>query len=211
MSEYFNISDRMIVVDNFYKNPDMVRQHALTMERNDSNDGNYAGIMTKESFLTQEHLDTFGELLGEKVFPSTIFTGKFRFTVETDVMKQDIHFDPGDNNSTWAGVLYLTPDVEGVDGTRFWRHKRTGLEEIPRTLEGIQEYGWNGADDLKVFLETEGVDYSLWDQTFSVPYRYNRLIMFRPWMFHSPGPAFGDAVENCRLIQTFFWTPMGEK
>ena len=208
MEEHFNIFDRMIVVDNFYKNPDMIRAFAMQAEKTDKSDGNYAGVMTQNNFLTQEHLDAFSQLLGHQVFPSTSFTGRFRFTKTGDEYTQDIHFDPGDNNSCWAGVIYLTPDIENTDGTIFWKHKRTGLEAIPRTIEGIQEHGWTGVEDLKTFLETDGVDHSLWDKTFTVPYKYNRLVMFRPWMFHSPGPAFGDNIENSRLIQTFFWSPL---
>lgn len=206
--EHFSIFDRMIIVDNFYKNPDMIRQFALSQETTETSDGNYAGVMTHNNFLTQEHIDTFSQLFGHGVFPSTLFTGKFRFTKEGEIGTQDIHFDPGDNNSCWAGVVYLTPNVENTEGTIFWKHKRTGLEAIPRTLDGIQEYGWNGVDDLKTFLDTDGVDHSLWEKTFTVPYKYNRMVMFRPWMFHSPGPAFGDTLENSRLIQTFFWSPL---
>lgn len=203
-----NKFNRVLIVDDFYTDPESIRNYVLNAEKNDATDGNYAGIMTKDSFLTQEHLDTFGELVGEKLIPSTIFTGKFRFSKESDTYKQDIHFDPGENNCSWAGVVYLTPNVEGVEGTNFWKHNRTGLESIPTTLEGIQKYGWNGVDDLKVFLETDGVDHSLWTKILTVPYKYNRLVLFRPWMFHSPGPLFGDTLENCRLIQTFFWTSL---
>ena len=198
-----NIFDRFIVVDNFYQNPEMIRNFAISAEKEPESGGNYSGVMTNDAFITQEHLDALNLLVGQQTFPSTQLTGKFRFTKESDTWKQDIHFDPGENNSSWAGVVYLTPDVQ-TDGTHFWKHKRTGLEAIPLTLEGIQEHGWNGVDDLKVFLETEGNDHSLWEKTLTIPYKYNRLVLFRPWLFHSPGKSFGDTFENCRLIQTFF-------
>lgn len=204
MNQYFDITQRYYIVDNFYTNPDEIRRLALSMEKNDNTDGNYAGVMTKDSFLTQEHLDVLSRIVGEQVTPSTGFTGKFRFTLGHEKHKQDIHFDPGENNCAWAGVIYLTPNVSDIEGTIFWKHKRTGLEDIPRTFEGINKYGWQGIDDLKIFLETEGTDYSLWEKTLQVPYRYNRLILFRPWMFHSPGPAFGNSLETARSIQTFF-------
>jgi hypothetical protein len=68
----------------------------------------------------------------------------------------------------------------------------------------IEKYGWKNVDDLKEFLETDGMNESLWDKTLEVTYRYNRLVLFRPWMFHSPGKNFGDTKENCRVLQTFF-------
>lgn len=195
--------DAFHIIDNFYVEPDAIRQFAINDDKEETSGGNYAGVMTSNSFLTQEHLDTFERIVGEKVWPSTQFTGKFRFTKEGEVGKQDIHFDPGDNNCAWAGVVYLTPNAPETDGTVFWKHKRTGLEAIPRTKEGIEPFG-----DLKTFLDTEGVDYSLWEKVWSVPYRYNRLVLFRPWLFHSPGPGFGDTLDTSRVIQTFFLSPL---
>lgn len=201
-NEYpLSIFERIIVVDDFYKDPDAIRNFALSTQKEQQSSGNYAGIMTEMSFLTQEHLDVFQFLTGHKVVPATSFTGKFRFTKIGDIYKQDIHFDP--DNTAWACVCYLTP-TEHPEGTIFWKHNRTGLESIPRTLEGLQAYGWSGPEDLKEFLETEGVDHSLWTKTMVIPYKYNRLVMFRPWKFHSPGPAFGTDLESARLIQTFF-------
>ena len=199
-----NVFNRYIIVDDFYANPDQIRNYALSVEKEEETNGNYAGKMTNSSFITQEHLQAFKDIIGQEVYPSTSLTGKFRFTSESDPLKQDIHFDPGDNNCCWAAVAYLTPNVE-ADGTYFWQHNKTGLTEIPRTLEGIQQYGWNDTDDLKVFLETEGCDHSLWKKTLTIPYKYNRLVLFRPWLFHSPGPAFGTTPEDNRLIQTFFF------
>lgn len=208
MMNPLNMFERFIVVDNFYTNPELIRQYALNQSKEEKSHGHYAGVMTENSFITKEHYQIFKQLLGHEVRPSTPFNGKFRFTKEKEVGTQDIHFDPGEENCCWAGVVYLTPNVEDVEGTIFWKHKRTELEEIPRTLEGIQKYGWNGVEDLKHFLETDGVDYDKWNKKFVVPYRYNRLIMFRPWKFHSPGPGFGDTINNCRLIQTFFLSPV---
>ena len=198
-----NTFDTYFIIDNFYKDPDSIRKFAIEDDKEETTGGNYAGIMTDKSFLTQEHLDTIGMLVGHRVKASTQFTGKFRFTKEGEVGKQDIHFDPGDNNCAWAGVCYLTPNVPDMtEGTLFWRHKRTGLEAIPREEEGIRQFG-----NLKKFLDTEGVDYSRWDKIMVVPYKYNRLVLFRPWLFHSPGPGFGDDIYNSRLIQTFFFSP----
>lgn len=203
---HFNLFDRYFIVDNFYSDPYFVRNLALSREKEESSGGNYAGVMTLDRFFTPEHSEVFSYIVGHPVQPSTQFTGKFRFSKEDDTYTQDIHFDPGDNNCAWAGVCYLTPDVE-ADGTHFWKHLRTGLEEIPRSLDGLREHGWNDTDDLKVFLETEGVDHSLWKKTMTIPYRFNRLVLFRPWMFHSPAPAFGHDLESARLIQTFFLSP----
>ena len=200
-----SIFDRVIIVDNFYTNPDMVRNYALEKETEDKSQGNYGGIMTNEQFVTQEHINAFSQLVGHRVKQGTQLNGKFRFTKEDETYKQLIHFDFG-QNLAWAGVVYLTP-TNHDEGTIFYKHKRTGLTEIPRTQEGISQYGWDDTEALKVFLDTEGMDESLWDREMVVPYRYNRLVLFRPWMFHAPGRSFGATLETSRVVQTFFFSP----
>lgn len=201
------LNQKFIIVDDFYKDPDHVRNLALSQSKEGQTQGNYAGVMTDNMFFQEQHHQMFRDLCGMPVKSSTQFNGKFRFTKEGEIGTQDIHFDSGDGSCFFAGVVYLTPNNDGTEGTIFWKHKRTGLENIPMTLEGIQQYGWNGVDDLKVFLDTDGVDHSKWDRIFTVPYRYNRLVLFRPWKFHSPGAGFGNTIETSRLVQLFFFSP----
>jgi hypothetical protein len=35
----------------------------------------------------------------------------------------------------------------------------------------------------------------------TVPMRFNRLILYRPWLWHSAGEAFGASLDDGRLIQ----------
>lgn len=196
-----------IVIDDFYPDPDRIYDMIYSISTEDSTGGNYSGVMSDESFFTSDHQKIFQYITNEKVVPATSFNGKIRFSLASDKGKQHIHFDPG-LNSTWAGVCYLQKpehyDPENDNGTIMWKHKRTGLTSIPMSQEGIEKYGWKDTEDLINFLETDGVDESLWEKTLEVPYKYNRLVLFRPWMFHSPGKNFGDKKENCRVIQTFF-------
>lgn len=199
--------EQVTVIDNFYPDPDIIYDHIYSMKTEEKSVGNYSGIMTEEPFFTQDHKDIFRYITGEYLVPSTRLTGKIRFSLESDKGKQHIHFDPG-NKSVWAAVCYLQkPEHYPVDnnyGTVMWKHKRTGLTSIPLDQEGIEKYGWENTQDLKEFLDTEGLDESLWEKTLEIPYKYNRLVLFRPWMFHSPGRNFGDKKENCRVLQTFF-------
>lgn len=197
--------NRYIIVDDFYNDPDeLVRVALSTMREEDSPSGGYAGVMTTQAFLGQQLRDTFQKLTMEpSINSSTNANGRLRFTRENDSFKFHIHYDV-DMTTKWAGVVYLSKNHPRTEGTNFWRHLRTGLEVAPNTVEGFAKYGWKDFHDLKAFLETEGLDESLWEKTFSIPYKYNRLVLFRPWLLHSPGPAFGDSLENCRIVQTLF-------
>lgn len=197
--------NRYIIVDDFYNNPDeLVRVAMDSFSEDDSPSGNYAGVMTKASFLGEQHKEIFKKLtLEPSIDSSTNTNGRLRFTQANDTFKFHIHYDV-DVGTKWAGVVYLSKDHPSTDGTCFWKHKRTGLEIAPNTIEGFAKYGWTNFHDLKAFLEVEGLDESLWEKTLIVPYKYNRLVLFRPWLLHSPGPSFGDTLESSRIVQTIF-------
>ena len=197
--------NRYIIVDDFYNDPDeLVRVALSTMREEDSPSGGYAGVMTTKAFLAEPIRQMFQKLtLEPSIQSSTNANGRIRFSRENDTFQFHIHYDV-DMQTKWAGVVYLSKDHPNTDGTCFWKHKRTGLEIAPNTVEGFAQYGWKSFHDLKLFLETEGLDESLWEKKFTVPYKYNRLVLFRPWLLHSPGPAFGNTLENSRIVQTIF-------
>ena len=107
---------------------------------------------------------------------------------------------------SWSGIIYLSEQHPEVDGTIFWKHRKTNLEEIPHDLDKLLKHGLETRQAIEALLNTDGVDKSKWQKVFTVPYRFNRLVLFRPWLFHSPGPAFGDKLENSRIVQTLFLT-----
>ena len=197
--------DRYIIIDDFYDNPDELVKVALSsMNEENSPTGNYAGVMTTEAFFGPQHSEIFKQLTQEpSIGSSTNANGRLRFTRANDSFKMHIHFDV-ENTTRWAGVVYLSKEHPVTDGTSFWKHLRTGLEAAPNTVEGFAEHGWSSFTDFRKFLEEEGLDESLWEKTFTVPYKYNRLVLFRPWLLHSPGPSFGDTLESCRIVQTLF-------
>lgn len=207
------LKDKFIIVDNFYQDPNQVRNYALMQQYDEPKNSNYPGVMSKSSFFTDDHYQVFREITNEDIEQQggSSLCGKFRLTKQTDSFTQYIHFDPGDAQ-VWSGVAYLSLPEHYTNsngtvinaGTSFWKHKETGLEAIPHSKEEISRYGWNSVEDLKHFLETEGINETKWEKTFTVPIKYNRLVLFRPWLFHSSGIQFGNSFNNSRLIQVFF-------
>ena len=127
--------NRYFIVDDFYEDPERLVSAALDGQRDAASRGNYAGVMTQQSFLSGAQRDFFEKLLQQKpINASTELIGKIRFSLQDDPFTQHIHFDAG--NTLWSGVVYLSKKHPKTDGTVFWKHLRTGLEEIPRTLEG---------------------------------------------------------------------------
>lgn len=196
--------NRYFIIDDFYACPDDIVEAAIDSVDDKALRGNFAGIMTSKAFLGPEQRDLFLRLLNEPTIDSaTELNGRIRFSRENEPYRQDIHFDGG-RNTKWSGVIYLSKEHPKVEGTIFWKHLKTGLEAIPRTIEGLAKFGWSTYEDLKAFLDRDGTDQSQWEKTLSIPYRYNRLVLFRPWLFHSPGVAFGETLRSSRMVQTLF-------
>ena len=46
---------------------------------------------------------------------------------------------------------------------------------------------------------------SKWEKQFTVPMRFNRLILFSPWMFHNSAAGFGTTPADGRLVYLMFF------
>ena len=68
---------------------------------------------------------------------------------------------------------------------------------------------WLSHNDMVKFFDTEGKDMSKWIETDNVGFKYNRLVMFNPFLWHSNGDWFGNTYDNCRLVQLFFFHGAG--
>ena len=60
-------------------------------------------------------------------------------------------------------------------------------------------------DVLEKVIRPDGNDPTKWERIMQVPMRFNRLVMFRPWLWHNAGPGFGDKLENARLVYLLFF------
>jgi len=185
----------LIICDNFYNNPEEVRNFAL--QQNFEVKGNYPGNRTI-SFLNESVQEVIQNLLlshaGEITWWGGEYSGAYQYTTKHD--KSWIH---ADQTSNWAGICYLTPNAPPSGGTGFFKHKETGITEAP-----IKE---DGTYDMEMLnkLGEDSQDYSKWEMTDEISNKYNRLILYRADMFHQSLVYFGDNISNGRLFQTFFF------
>jgi len=112
-----------LVIDDFYADPEKVRDFALKQEFKVR--GNYPGQRTV-SFLN----DSIKKRLQEILYPYAgnitdwggEYTASFQYTVAAD--RSWIH---SDSTTDWAAVCYLTPDAPLTAGTGIFKHKETGM------------------------------------------------------------------------------------
>ena len=194
-----------LIIDDFLDNALEVRRMALAQPfRAPSPQQNYPGRMSARPMLWPNIDQMFSSFVGEQLVGNTDrLHGYFRLTYENDDRGSDIHIDTG---NVWAGVLYLSLPEHCRGGTEFYRHRRFGTDHAPVRDEDLKIY--NARDRMEVLQKTIGADSrdrSKWQRTTVLPMKFNRLVLFRSWYWHTAGESFGDNPENGRLVQLFFF------
>jgi len=193
------------VIDDFFDNPMDVRQRALAMtyEPPDPNQ-NYPGRMSAKPMLWPNMDRMFSSFVSEPVAGNTDkLHGYFRITYANDKGGSDIHID---TDNVWAGVLYLTLPEDCRGGTEFYRHKQFGTDHAPLDDRDLKLYkARDRLEAMKKVFADRGKDRSKWERTLVLPMKFNRLVLFRSWYWHTAGESFGDRPENARLVQLFFF------
>ena len=185
-----------LIIDDFYTNPNQVREFALSQEFGVK--GNYPGQRTT-SFANDElkgHINGFiRPFAGEITNWSTDeYNGAYQYTTQYE--RSWIH---SDQTTTWAALIYLTPNAPLSGGTGLFRHKETGLYQAPLLDNG------NYDTDLMDYIGQDSQDMTKWEMTDRLANKFNRMVLYRGDLFHISLDYFGTNKENGRLFQTFFF------
>ena len=193
-----------VMIDDFVANPHELRRQALGLGYDPAlKKGNYPGL-TSERALPITGLDDYvSRIVGEPVTaaPGTLH-GHCRLTLKGDRGRSGVHIDP----AFYSGILYLTPPEHCRGGTDFFRHRPTGLERVPATDEGVRAAGFADHNALiEQVVNKDTLSPGRWEKVFTAPMRFNRLVLFSPWLFHNAASGFGDGSGNGRLVYLMFF------
>ena len=193
----------LIIVDNFLNNAEQLRAAALRLDY-PPNEAPFPGRNSLQRLNIGGISEEVSHILGEPLAPLSPpqSHGKFRLTLASDIGKAKVHIDP----AHWSGILFMSKPEDCQGGTDFFRHIRTGTDEAPTTPEALRKHGYASFEEMhRDIIEQDSLDDSAWELAMRVPMRFNRLILLRPWLWHTAGPGFGDSVENGRLIYVLFF------
>ena len=189
----------LVILDNFYQDPDNVRQFALSQEYNII--GNYPGrrsaAMPSESaknIIANVLRPINGEITHWESGDDS-YNGSFQYATSKD--KSWIH---DDKYTTWAGVCYLTPNAPVSSGTALFTHIETGLNKTPLKENGEVDF------ELLNKIYQDSQDFTKWELNVQVNNIYNRLVLYRGSYFHTSLDYFGNDLNDGRLFQTFFFS-----
>lgn len=185
MSRTVTVHDGPVyVIDGYLARPGAVLEEALAHAY--AYDGTYPGERSPVREHDAAEAAFFEEFIGK---PVTRLASVFQLQPAAYEARCFVHVDLAD----WAAVLYLNRDHAGEPGTRFYRHRATGLARFrPRPGGPLSPHVEDGADPAR------------WDVTLTVPIRFNRLVLYEAALFHRNASAWGTDARDARLVQSFF-------
>ena len=193
----------LLIVDDFIDNAIGLRDAALRLNYPEQQ-GAFPGRNSQERINIGGLSEEVSRLVGEPLRPISPpeSHAKCRLTLATDKGRARVHID----QSHWSGILYLSRPEDCRGGTDFFRHIPTNSDRAPIEREQLAASGFSSFEEMhREIIEKDSVDDSKWERTIHVPMRFNRLVLLRPWLWHTAGPGFGERPENGRLVYLMFF------
>lgn len=194
----------LLILDDFLSDPLAARRAALALDYDASfKRGNYPGHISTTPLAIQGLDARISDIIRAPVEPAAGTSHNHcRITLKGDKGRSGVHIDP----AFYSGILYLSLPEHCKGGTEFFRHKRTGLERVPNDPVEVTEAGYADINGLiEDVVNRDTMNKAKWERTMLIPMRFNRLILFSPWLFHNSGAAFGTSPENGRLVHLMFF------
>lgn len=194
---FTNAPKSLIVVDNFYNDPDMIRDYVIKSIPFDYSEY-HTGRRSLDRFILDGTKEKFEELLGRPILNwnhPAYANGKFQYCTSYDHVVYHI------DTQNYAAMVYLTPDAPLQTGTASYRSKLTGATRFDNGETGeLYQKTFKGVSN-----ELNFYDKTSWEEVDRIANVYNRLVMFDSKRLHSATEYFGDALENARLFHLFFF------
>ena len=200
----------IVCVDDFYSNPDEVREFALS-QRFGAEVGDFPGERTKQLHLINENF--FNS------FCSRLFSLFYQFQVEPITWSVESYFQkiyPYDSNPNsllnegWihrdcedyisAGVIYLNPNSNPDAGTSFFH----GISPNYKCDWSLRDDLYKGKQvDRERYLQEKQKNTNAYDKTLEIKNTYNRLSFYGTQYPHRESNFCASDTEP-RLTQIFF-------
>ncbi len=193
----FNSKNKdLIVVDNFYKDPDMVRDYGLRYVECVAS-GYHKGKRATDGFILDGTRELFEEIIGRPIVnwgDNNYPNGTFQYCTSQDPLVYHVDMQ------SYAAMVYLTPNAPVETGTSFYKSKITGLRQLDHNDQDTYVKTFKGISDEMNFYD--GTQFELVDTIGNV---YNRLVLFNAKLLHAASKYFGDTKENSRFFHIFFF------
>jgi len=202
------------VLDNFYENPELVRQFALSLDNFPDPHGWWPGKRTL-SLGKVNQTQTFFQTFCKKLFGlfydfdyqdvsynvDTSFQSISNYSENPD-SKLNVGWIHSDKECIFSGVIYLNPNSQESAGTNIY----SLIDEKDSYLNQSEKFKlYNGKEPVneveyaRQLLENN----NKFRETINIKNVYNRMILFEGGVYHGV-PSFYSSSSEPRLTQVFF-------
>jgi hypothetical protein len=204
-----------LCVDNFYDNPDQVREFALSLEYKKQL-GNYPGLRTDPLYdidynffntSVSKIVSLFFNYNNENISweVTTYFQKIYPFSEDKNSLLNSGWYHEDSFDGVAAGVIYLNPNSNLDAGTTIGQLK-LNLSESDVCYENMEWrnklYANEKIDQVK--YQQKIIEHnSMFDKTLEFKNVYNRFIFYDASYWHKESNFFADEYEP-RLTQVFF-------
>jgi len=190
-----NINKRAWIIDDFYEDPDAVREYALSARYFDKDHGG-VGWRTRKQYIFEGVKEKIEETMGMNITNWADFypiCGVFQsgFGDRNGVPPLVYHTD----EQKWAAMVFLTPNAPFETGTKIVANKKNKI------------YHSSQSDNVLDFFPQQETfcDGTLFEDVDVFGNVYNRMVIFDGHSIHSSCGYFGHSISTGRLWQMFFF------
>jgi hypothetical protein len=193
-----NQNTSLVVIDNFYKNPNEVRDFAIN-NLTYIESGYHKGKRSTEKFILKGTKEKLENILGKQIYnwnKETYANGIFQYCTPNDPIVY--HTD----SQSYAGIVFLSPDAPLSTGTATFQSKITGIRKFDETnyTEETFKKTFSGYGDQINFYDNSS--FELVDRVGNV---FNRLVLFDAKCIHAATEYYGTNINDSRFFQLFFF------
>jgi hypothetical protein len=202
-----NIIIPTTIVDNFFDNPDKVRQWAIQQSFRPDELGRWPGLRSKQiseldnlffDSVVRKSLSLFFDLQQE-IDISWVASMGFQI-VHKNYDSGWVHSDVSVSQIT--GIVYLNKDTNLAGGTSIMR-KKENILSLDLSFNKFKEESYLKKRTIQEVEEYREKHNNQFEETINISNVYNRLVLFDSHLYHKAQSFFGED-DDARLTLVFF-------
>jgi hypothetical protein len=204
------IKTPITILDNFFDNPDKIRDYALSLEFEKDPKGEWPGVRSKP--LHEINLPLFDELCRRVLsmyFEIETFPSPISWHASMHFQKVDESYVSGwvhrDDTTVITAIVYLNKNSNGNGGTSIYKLKNNILLPNSSELNKYKLDAYKGLIDIKDVQEKKKENNNQYLEIIKVQNEYNRILAFPGGFPHAAQDFFGKKDEEPRLTLVMFF------
>jgi FkbM family methyltransferase len=195
-----NTSSDLIIINNFYNDPDSIREYALSLDFMSEDKHGAVGWRCENGRKIIDGTKEFFEKVLDCKIPDGTNHGEWGYYTNGCFQwcNKDVRRVWHRDSQDYAAIIYLTPDAPPNCGTSFWRHRKY------KSMDGNFVFSKDDWKDLCTGDDSH-IDPNPWEEVDRAGNVYNRLVIFNASQIHAVTEYFGNDINDSRLFQLFFF------